>query len=79
MNLTKRLGKWTAVIVVLVTIGLVGGGMMLSPAFTVTRSVLVNAPPEKVYAFVADPRGWKQWSIWNQRACARTRSPRSMR
>jgi len=67
MNLLKRLGKWTAVIVVLVAIGLVGGGMMLSPAFTVTRSVLVNAPPEKVYAFVADPRGWKQWSVWNQR------------
>lgn len=67
MNLVKRLGKWTAVILVLVTIGLVGGGMMLSPAFTVTRSLLVNAPPEKVYAFVADPRGWAQWSAWNRR------------
>jgi len=67
MNLLKRLGKWAAVIVVLVAIGLVGGGMMLSPAFTVTRSVIVNAPPEKVYGFVADPRGWQQWSVWNQR------------
>lgn len=67
MNLVKRLGKWTAVILVLVSIGLVGGGMMLSPAFTVTRSLLVNAPPEKVYAFVADPRGWAQWSAWNRR------------
>lgn len=67
MNLIKRIGKWTTVIVVLLAAGLVGGGMMLSPAFTVTRSVLVNAPPDKVYAFVADPRGWKQWSAWNQR------------
>lgn len=67
MNLAKRLGKWTVVIVVLVSVGLVGGGMMLSPAFTVTRSLLVNAPPEKVYAFVADPHGWKQWSVWTQR------------
>ena len=58
MNLIQRLGKWTAVIVVLLAIGLVGGGMMLSPAFTVQRSVLVNAPPERVYAYVADPRGW---------------------
>lgn len=67
MNLIKRLGKWTGVIVILVSIGLVGGGMMLSPAFTVQRSLLVGAPPERVYAFVADPRGWSQWSAWNRR------------
>jgi uncharacterized protein YndB with AHSA1/START domain len=67
MNLPKSLGKWTTVIVVLVAIGLVGGGMMLSPAFTLTRSVHVNAPPEEVYAFVADPRDWKRWSVWSQR------------
>ncbi len=72
MNLIKRLGKWTAVIVVLVAIGLVGGGMMLSPAFTVQHSLIVNAPPEKVYAFVADPRGWKAWSVWNRRDPAMT-------
>lgn len=57
MNLIKQLGKWAGVIVVLIAIGLFGGGMMLSPAFTVKRSVLVNAPPERDYAFVADPRG----------------------
>lgn len=67
MNLIKRLGKWTGAIVVLLAIGLVLGGMMLSPAFTVQRSLFVAAPPEKVYAFVADPRGWPQWSVWNQR------------
>ncbi len=67
MNLIKRLGKWTAAIVVLLATGLVGGGMMLSPAFSVKRSLLVNASPERVYSFVADPRGWKQWSVWNQR------------
>lgn len=67
MDLIRRLGKWTAVIVVVVAVGLVAGGMMLSPAFSVTRSVVVDAPPQKVYAFVADPRGWKQWSVWNRR------------
>lgn len=72
MNLIQRLGKWTAVIVVLLAIGLIGGGMMLSPAFTVQRSLLVNAPPERVYAYVADPRGWKLWSIWTQRDPAMT-------
>jgi len=67
MNLIQRLGKWTLVIVILLSIGLVGGGMMLSPAFTVQRSLIVDAPPQQVYAWVADPRGWKQWSIWTQR------------
>ena len=42
-------------------------GVVLPPKFTVTRSVLVNAPPDKIYPLVADPRGWKQWSVWNQR------------
>ena len=67
MNLLKRLGKWTAIIVVLLSVGLVGGGMLLPATFQVSRSVTVNASPDKLYALVADPRGWKQWSVWNQR------------
>jgi uncharacterized protein YndB with AHSA1/START domain len=43
------------------------GGLLLSPKFTVTRSVQVNAPADKIYPLVADPRGWKAWSAWNQR------------
>jgi uncharacterized protein YndB with AHSA1/START domain len=43
------------------------GGMVLSPKFTVVRSTVINAPPEKVYALVADPREWKAWSVWNRR------------
>jgi uncharacterized protein YndB with AHSA1/START domain len=46
---------------------LVLGGMVLSPKFTVVRSVAINAPPDKVYALVADPREWKAWSVWNTR------------
>jgi uncharacterized protein YndB with AHSA1/START domain len=54
-------------IVLLVVILAVGGGMLLSPKFTVQRSIEVNAPADKVYALVADPREWKRWSAWNQR------------
>lgn len=46
---------------------LVGGGLLLSPKFAVSRSVTVNAPPEKIYALIADPRAWQQWSAWNRR------------
>jgi uncharacterized protein YndB with AHSA1/START domain len=43
------------------------GGLLLSPIFAVSRDVFINAPPESVYERVADPRQWKDWSIWNQR------------
>lgn len=43
------------------------GGWLLSPKFTVTRSVDVAADPQKLYALVADPREWKRWSVWNRR------------
>ena len=46
---------------------LVGSGLLLSPKFSLSRTVTVNAPPEKIYALIADPRGWKAWSAWNQR------------
>jgi uncharacterized protein YndB with AHSA1/START domain len=44
-----------------------GGGLLLSSKYTVTRTATINAAPEKIYALLADPRGWKQWSAWNQR------------
>jgi uncharacterized protein YndB with AHSA1/START domain len=43
------------------------GGMLLSPKFSVSRSVSINAPAAKIYPMVADPRGWKAWSVWNLR------------
>ncbi len=62
-----RVLKWLLGIVLVLAAVLVGGGWMLGSDFKVTRSLLVNAPPEKIYPLVADPRGWKQWSVWNQR------------
>lgn len=46
---------------------LLGGGLLLSPRFTVVRSAQIQAPPERVYALVADPRQWARWAVWNQR------------
>lgn len=59
--------KWILGVVLVLAAVLVGGGWLLGSDFKVTRSLLVNAPPEKIYPLVADPRGWKQWSVWNQR------------
>ena len=59
--------KWVLIVVLSLIAILVIGGYLLSPKFTVARSVVVKAPPEKIYPLVAAPRAWKQWSVWNQR------------
>lgn len=43
------------------------GGLFLSGSFQVSRSTLVAAPAERIYPLVAEPRRWKDWSVWNQR------------
>lgn len=63
MKLVKILGL---ILLVLAAV-LVVGGMLISPKYTVQRSVSIKASPDKVYALVANPRMWKQWSVWNQR------------
>jgi uncharacterized protein YndB with AHSA1/START domain len=62
-----KIVKWLLGLVLLLAAVLLIGGLLLSPRFSVARSVTVNAPPEKVYALLEDPREWKKWSVWNQR------------
>lgn len=62
-----KIVKWVLGSLIALVLLLAVGGMMLSPKFKVTRTTVVNAPPEKVYALVADPRRWKEWTVWNQR------------
>jgi len=59
--------KWLMAVLGVLIVVLVIGGLLLSPKFTVTRSIVVNAPADKIFPLVADPRGWKQWSVWNKR------------
>ncbi len=59
--------KWLLFAVLGLVVVLVAGGLVLSPKFTVSRSTLVAAPAEQLYALVANPRGWKAWSVWNRR------------
>jgi uncharacterized protein YndB with AHSA1/START domain len=41
--------------------------MMLPNEYAVSRTITVNAPADKIYALVVDPKEWKKWSVWNQR------------
>ena len=55
------------ILVVALAVLALGGGLMLSPKFSVTRTATIQAPPEKIYPLIAEPAAWKAWSVWNQR------------
>lgn len=59
--------KWTVVGVAGLALLVVGIGLLLPSRFTVTRSVAVAAPAEKIFPLVADPRRWQAWSVWTLR------------
>jgi len=63
MKILKVLG----IVVVALAVVVFGGGLLISPKFHIERSVVVNAAPDKPYALVAEPRRWKEWTVWNQR------------
>jgi uncharacterized protein YndB with AHSA1/START domain len=64
--------KWLLIAVLGLAALLFAGGYALSPEFKAVRSARIDAPAEKIYALVADPREWKRWSVWNQRDPAMT-------
>lgn len=59
--------QWTLAVVGMVALAVVGVGFFLPSSFHVERSIVVNAPPGKVYDLVSDPRTWAKWSVWSQR------------
>jgi uncharacterized protein YndB with AHSA1/START domain len=43
---------------------IVGGGYLLPNEVTVQRQVVINAPPEKVFALVGNYKRFQEWSPW---------------
>jgi len=62
-----RVLKWLLIGVLVLLAILLIGGFLMSPKFTVTRGVVIDAPPEKIYPLLVDPREWKRWTVWNRR------------
>ena len=60
MKILKIVGIALAVIVVLVFVGI----SMMSPQAKMERSIVVNAPPETVFAQLASFENFNQWSMW---------------
>lgn len=59
--------KWLLGGVLVLVAVLLLGGLLVSPQFELSRSVTINAPPERIYPLIADPKRWSEWTEWNRR------------
>jgi uncharacterized protein YndB with AHSA1/START domain len=63
MKLVLGLLKWFALL--LIALALIG--LVLPAKYEASRSLVINAPPEKIQALVDAPKEWLRWSPWNGR------------
>ncbi|MCP5271344.1 MAG: SRPBCC family protein [Burkholderiaceae bacterium] len=59
--------KFLLGLVVLLAAAVFGGALLIDPAYEVSRSVQVQAAPEKIYPLVDSSAGWSRWGVWYQR------------
>lgn len=59
-----RLLKWLFYLVVLAAVVVVAGSFLLPSTVTVSRSIEIAAPPEKVFALVGDLKRFNEFSPW---------------
>lgn len=62
MKVLKKLFTVTAIILVL----LLGCAFLLPSTYHVERSVIINAPADKVYSQIGDMRNWPKWDPWTK-------------
>jgi uncharacterized protein YndB with AHSA1/START domain len=58
----KKIGLWLG----LILLGLILFSFLLPKEFTVSRSITVNAPVDRVFDQVNDLRNWEKWSPWKR-------------
>lgn len=63
MGIVLKLLKWLAMLIALLLII----GLFLPAKYEAQRSIVINAPPEKIQALVDAPKEWLRWSPWNAR------------
>jgi uncharacterized protein YndB with AHSA1/START domain len=62
-----KVAKWILIVAgTLVAVFLVGAAL-IDPRYRVERSIVVDAPPAKIYPLISAPREWLRWTVWNER------------
>jgi uncharacterized protein YndB with AHSA1/START domain len=62
-----KIVQWTLAVIGTIALALVIGGFFVPSAFSVQRSTVISASPNKIYDLVVEPKQWAKWSVWNQR------------
>ena len=62
-----KIVQWTLAVIGALVLLIVAVGFFLPSAFSVQRSIEINATPKKVYDLVVEPKRWKEWSVWTRR------------
>jgi hypothetical protein len=59
-----RLAGYAAAVLVLLIVALLAVAASKPNSFTVSRSIVIAAPPEKITPLIADFHNWALWSPW---------------
>ena len=62
-----KIVQWTLAVVGALALAILIGGVALPSKFSVSRSVTVAAPSDRLYDYVVEPRQWAKWSVWQRR------------
>ena len=60
--------KILLLLVVVLALAFVVAGLVFSPAYEVTRSIVIKAPPERIHEYVADLKRWDEFMPWKEQA-----------
>jgi hypothetical protein len=58
--------KIAGVAVVVLLVLFAGIGLLLPRDWSVERSILIQAPPERIHAWVESPAKWNEWFAWEE-------------
>ena len=58
--------KTIAIVAFVFLVALLGFAATRPDSFSLQRSVLIDAPPEKIFALITDFKQWPKWSPWEK-------------
>jgi len=61
-----RFIKTAAVVLIILILTVAVIGLFLPAKYSVERSVVINAAPEKVHKYVGDLNKWNEWAPWKE-------------
>lgn len=64
--MTKKILRGGAITIVMLLAIYALGGLFLPSTWSVTETITIKAPKEKVYAQIANLRNWQNWSPWTK-------------